>query len=200
MKNPRTWVLTVNRPIRRFDATAEHLNSLGIAWERFDGMDNMLCRLGSLDTFDVDRVGQHLSPKHVAACLSHYLLWKTMLYQPDQYFWVLEYDARLMPNWESDYTAAMSVLPQDWDVVFLGSCCTSDKPKRHIGKNLYEVKYPMCGHGLMYHKKALPVLLQEHQKIFAPLDIAMLMTSLPKLNVFTILPAVVGQADTPLPP
>jgi hypothetical protein len=33
------------RPIKRFDETAKHLDEIGIKWERFDGLDNQLCRL-----------------------------------------------------------------------------------------------------------------------------------------------------------
>jgi hypothetical protein len=52
----------------------------------------------------------------------------------------------------------------------------------------------------MYRKKALPVLLDVHQKIWASLDIAMEYESLPKLRVYTILPRMVNQRATPLPP
>lgn len=197
---PRTFVLTVNRRIACFDETAAHLNDLGLKWERFDGMDNQICRLTPVDTFDVDRVGERIHFKCVAAALSHYLLWKVMLYLPEDVFWVLEYDCEFVPEWDAQYRAAMSVLPEDWDVLFLGSCCTKGREQRHIGNNLYEVKYPLCGHAICYRKKALPVLLETHQKIYAPLDIAMVQMSLPKLRCYVILPAIVNQRRNFLPP
>ena len=52
----------------------------------------------------------------------------------------------------------------------------------------------------MYRKKSLPVLLDVHQKFWAPLDIAMLYDSLPKLRVYTILPRLVSQRNTVIPP
>lgn len=197
---PRTFVLTVNRPISRFDATAEHLDSLGIKWERFNGMDNQLCQLSPIMTFDLDRVGERIDRKHIAATLSHYLIWKCMSMQPDDSFWVLEYDVEFVHNWRGQFEDAMSVMPDDWDVIFLGSCCTADKPQKHVAKTVYEVFYPLCGHAMAIRKKALPVLLQEHQRIYQPLDIAMASQSLPKLRVYTILPAIIGQRNTPLPP
>jgi GR25 family glycosyltransferase involved in LPS biosynthesis len=200
MEIPRTFILTVNRSIPCFDNTAAHLDSLGLKWERFNGMDNQLCRLNPVDTFDFDRVGERIGPKHIAATLSHYMMWKVMSYAPEDVFWCLEYDVEFMPDWENQYREAMSVLPDDWDVLFLGSCCCTGRETRHIAKNLYEVKYPLCGHAIMYHKKAFPVLLQEHQKICAPLDIALMHQSFPKLKVFTILPSIIGQHSTPLPP
>ena len=195
MIQPRTFVLTINRQIKRFDDTVEHLESIGINWERFEGMDNTVCRLNPVDTFDLDRVGERIGPKHIAATLTHYLLWKTMLYQPDESFWALEFDARFVDGWRDQCEEAMSVLPDDWDVLFLGSCCTSGREQTHIGKNLYEVHWPLCNHAMMYRKKALPTLLDAHQRISAPLDIAMTLQSLPKLRTYCVIPRLVEQSD-----
>ena len=200
MNLPRTFVLTVNRQIQRFDVTAKHLDDLGVKWERFNGFDNQLCRLLPVDTFDLDRAGEKIGSKHIAATLSHILIWKVMQYQPDDSFIVLEYDVEMGQDWENRFYANMEVMPDDWDVVFLGSCCCAGRETTHIDGDVYEVKYPLCGHALMYRKKALPVLLQEHQKICMPLDIALYYQSFPKLRVYTILPPIVNQRGTPLPP
>ncbi len=196
--NPRTFVLTVDREIQCFNETAAHLNEMGIKWERFNGFDNKICRLNAKDTFDLDRAGERLETKHVAATLSHYLVWKVMSYQPDDLFWVLEYDVRMVHDWQQTYRLALANLPEDWDVFFLGSCCCKGRNTTLIGGNVYKVEYPLCGHAIMYRKKSLPTLLREHQRINAPLDIAMFYNSLPKLNVYTALPPIVMQA-TPLP-
>jgi len=205
MNFPRTFVLTVNRPIRRFDETTKHLDEIGIKWEPFIGMDNQVCRLNSKDTFDFDRAGERLETKHVAATLTHYLLWKTMSYQPDDSFVALEFDVRFVNGWKDQFDMAMKVLPDDWDLVYLGSCCCKGRetfPVPHVFPtvNLYEVKYPLCGHAIMYRKKSLETLLDVHQKINMPLDIAMYHMSLPKLKVYTILPRIVDQHATFLPP
>lgn len=196
---PRTFVLTVDRPIKRFDECAEHLNSRGVKWERFNGFDNTLCRLSPIDTFDLDRAGERIGPKHICATLSHYLIWKVMEYQPDDSFIVFEYDVRLAPDFEEKYLQAMSCVPDDWDMLFLGSCCTEGRPSLPINGNVYEVKYPLCGHACQIRKKALPVLLREHQRIYQPLDIALYYQSMPQLRVYTVLPAIVGQEGTYLP-
>lgn len=200
MKPDKTFVLTVDRPLRLFDETASHLTKEGIEWERFNGLDNQKLRLTPVDTFDIDRVGERIGPKHVAACLTHWTCWKVCSHLPGDVFWILEYDVRMVPDWQAQYDRAMSVLPQDWDVLFLGSCCCAGRETNHIGENVYEVKYPLCGHAWAVRKKALPVLLGEHQRIYAPLDIALVFGALPKLKVFTILDPIVTQAGTPLPP
>ena len=183
-----------------YEKESAHLTSLGIVHEPFIGLDNSLFRLNPEDTFDVDRKGDKIGHKQVCACMSHYLMWKAALYCQGDAFWFLEYDAEFVPDWRPRYEQAMSVLPNDWDVLFLGSCCCQGLPTRHLGKNLYQVLYPLCGHALMIRKKALPVLLHHHQKVWGPLDIAMKMTSLPNLNSFVILPRIANQRATPLAP
>lgn len=209
MNFPRTFVLTVRRQIKRFDDTVKHLDEQGIKWERFDGMDNQICRLQSKDTFDLDRAGERLEAKHVAATLTHYLLWQTMKYQPDESFVALEFDVRFVEGWKEQFDTAMNILPDDWDLVFLGSCCCEGREKFPVlpiptsltpPTNLWDVRYPLCGHAIMYRKKCLETLLTIHQKINMPLDIAMFNMSLPKLRVYTILPSIVEQHNTFLPP
>ncbi len=200
MNLPRTFVLTVRRQIRRFDDTVAHLDSLGVKWERFDGMDNTITKLIPVETFDFDRAGDKIGPKHVAATLTHYLLWKVMQYQPDDSFIALEFDVRFVDDWQDKFHQAMSVLPDDWDIVYLGSCCCKGRNTSLIGNNLYVVEYPLCGHACLYRKKCLETLLDIHQRISMPLDIAMLNWSLPKLKVYTILPPICVQHNTIVAP
>lgn len=200
MNLPRTFVLTVDRSIKRFDECAKHLDCLGISWERFDGVDNQICKLAPVETFDIDRVGERIGAKHICAALSHYLLWKVCSYLPEDRFLICEYDVFFPSDWQEQYDRAMSVMPDDADMIFWGSCCTAGRESRHVGENVYEVKYPLCGHGIEVRRKALPVLLREQQKINMPLDISLYHLSLPKLRVYTVLPAMIGQAGTPLPP
>lgn len=198
---PRTFVLTIRRPIKRFDETTAHLDSLGIEWERFDGMDNTICKLLPVETFDFDRAGEKIGPKHIAASLTHILLWKVMKYQPDESFVALEFDVRFVPDWQEKFDSAMSVLPDDWDLVYLGSCCCAGRETYRVGEsNLYDVRYPLCGHAIMYRKKCLETLLNIHQKINMPLDIAMYNLSLPKLRCYTILPPICYQHNTIVAP
>ena len=203
---PRTFVLTVRREIKRYNDTIKHLDEQGIAWERFDGFDNTITKLQAIDTFDLDRAGERLQAKHVAATLTHTLLWKVMQYQPDESFVALEFDVRFVEGWREQYDRAMNLLPDDWDLVYLGSCCCEGRlkyPVPHVSPftmNLWDVRYPLCGHAIMYRKKCLETLLTIHQKINMPLDIAMFNMSLPKLRVYTILPSIVEQHNTFLPP
>lgn len=197
---PKVWVLTVERHIARFDATAKHLDELGIKWERFNGMDNTICRLNPIETFDLDRAGERIGPKHVAACLSHYLILKVMEYRKEDSWITLEYDARLPENYQERFAQIEKDLPDDWQIVHIGSCCCAGRPTKHIKGEVYEVLWPLCGHGTWVRKSALPVLLKECQRIYMPLDIMLFADVLPKLRSYTIIPPLVTQCGTPLPP
>lgn len=199
MSLPRIWVLSVDRQIQRYDETAIHLDRLGIKFERFNGFDNQLTRLLPMDSFDFDRVGEHIGPKHIAATLSHMAIWYVMLYQPDDHFIVFEYDVRVQPNFAEQWAETLSNLPDDWQVVNLGACCCAGREQKHVKGNVYEVAEPLCGHAIAYRKTALPILIREHQKIHQPLDIAMITQSWPKLHAFVTLPRLVEQHGTPLP-
>lgn len=196
---PIIWVLTVDRPIQRFDDTVEHLNSLAIPWKQFNGFDNIRCRLNPVDTFDYDRVGERIGPKHIAATLSHMAIWYVMLYHPDDHFIVFEYDVRVQPHFREEYDRVMENLPSDWQVCNLGACCTAGREQTLIKDNIYECPVHLCGHAWMYRKTALPILIREHQKIHQPLDIAMVTQSLPLLKSYVVLPRIVEQHGTPLP-
>jgi len=198
--NPRTFVLTVDREIKCFNETAQHLNEMGVEWERFNGFDNRICKLLPVETFDMDRAGEKIGPKHIAATLSHMMLWKVMSYTSEDRWWSLEYDVRMVDGWKEQYEQAMSVMPDNVDIIFLGSCCTKGRATTHIGENVYEVKWPLCGHAQEIRRSALPILLKEQQKICMPLDIALYQQAFPKLKVMTILPPIIVQAGPSLPP
>lgn len=198
---PRTFVITVQKTWAKWEKTQAHLKERGIHHaEPFLGFDKFVWKFQPELLFELNAPGERLGWGPLAAYLSHYMIWKVMSYLPDETFWVLEDDAEFTDNWRHEYSEAMSVLPDDWDMVFIGSCCAESCHGGHIDKNLYEKHYPMCGHAIMYRKKCLSTLLEVHQRIWAPLDIAMKYDSLPKLRVYTILPRIVNQRDTGIPP
>ena len=200
MNHPRAFVITLKRAASRFDFEHKHLESVGVVAEPFYGLDCMITGLETTHKYEVDNPGYKMGPKQVSMQLSHYMLWKMMAYQPDESFWVLEDDAQFASDWKMHYDEACSALPAQWDLVWLGSCCCSDKPTQHVAKNLFTVQWPMCTHAYQVRKKALPVILEGMEKIWAPLDIAFNYDVMPKLNTYTILPRLAAQWNTTIAP
>lgn len=202
MTHPRAFVITLKRTSERYAKEQEHLRSVGISAEPFYGLDAAIAGLQTDHTYEVDNPGTnyHMGPKLVALYLSHYMLWRVLQYLPEDVFWVLEDDAQWDAEWAKQYAEAMSVVPKDWDLVWLGSCCTGERVAKCIAKNLYDVRYPLCTHAYQVHKKALATMIDVHQKVWAPLDLALMFDSMPQLNVYTILPRLAAQWNTCIQP
>lgn len=134
--------------------------------------------------------------------MSHRTLWSALALMPDEHVMVVEDDARFAPGWQERLNRALLTLPVDWDYLIVGSCCAMDKPKMHVAGDVWEVKYPMCTHGYVVRKKALPVLIETQDAVgcYAPIDISLVLHSFPRLRVFTMLPRLLDQWDTELQP
>ena len=58
----------------------------------------------------------------------------------------------------------------------------------------------MCGHMLLISKKAVPTILNQQLKVYAPMDISLALHVLPLLKVYTVLPRLADQFDTVIDP
>jgi GR25 family glycosyltransferase involved in LPS biosynthesis len=197
----RSFCLTVPSLQRWRDAKARFM-AAGLRVDPFEGLDSSVAGLRTEHTYDVDHPGTnyHISPKHVCMLLGHMMIWRTCQQLPEEAFLILEDDAVFEPNWKQRFTESWSVVPHDWGIIYLGSCCCGGKPTRSIGGGLYEVQWPLCTHAYLVNRKALPVMIERSRKVWAPIDLALMFDVLPYLHVYTILPTLVTQKDTFLTP
>ena len=196
--NIRSFVVGIQELPDKTAFILKHFRDVGLGdVEVFNGISGEVSGLETKWTYDVDNPGTNyrIGPK-AATCVSFLMLWSAMLYMPEPYFWQLEYDCRFQTNWRTRLEQALQDVPPDFDLLYVGSCCCKDKPTTHIKGEVYEVKYPMCGHSIIIAKKALPVMLRTQRKIYAPVDIALAFHSMPALKVMTILPRCCDQFDT----
>lgn len=188
-------------PDRQAKAKA-HFLERGLPVEWFMGIHAEKFGLKTVWPYEVDNPGSGylLSQKQVGVHMSHYMLWGALNLLWDEHYMVLEDDAQFPENWHSRFTQVMTDVPRDFDMIYIGACCTFDKPKQPIKGEVWQVQWPFCTHAYVVAKKALPVLLETQRKVWAPIDIALINTSLPKLRVYTVLPSIVSQFDTVYPP
>ena len=66
----------------------------------------------------------------------------------DSIFMVLEDDVLFYDGWEAYLDMAMSQLPEDWDMLYLGA--TLNKPIERYSKNLYTLKAGYTTHAIIY--------------------------------------------------
>ena len=153
-------------------------------------------------TYEVDNPGTnfHIGYKPTGIWLSHYMLWNILSFLPDEHFMVVEIDAKFPSDWKVRVDKAMADVPKDFDMLYIGSCCCQGRPTTHIKGDVFMVQWPLCTHAYVVAKKALPMLLSTQRRVYAPIDISLAFHSHPQLKVFTVLPRIIEQFDTVIPP
>lgn len=132
--------------------------------------------------------------------LSHRALWAALLLLPDNEFLVIEDDVRFQSNWKSRFDAALQDVPADWDLLYVGSCCTSNA-RRHVKGEVFADAFPQCTHAYCVRKKALLPLCEiaDKEGVRKPVDAMMVHHASPLLKIYTVLPRLADQYDAVLP-
>lgn len=199
--NVRPFVVTLQEMPQKEAFIQAHFKEVGIQAEAFNGIHGVTSGLRTSFPYERDAPGSgwNIGIKPVATWVSFYMLWSAMNLMSEEYFWQLEWDAKFAPDWKIRADAALRDVPADFDMLLLGSCCCAGRPTTKVKGEVFEVKYPQCGHATIIAKKALPVLLRTQRKVYAPLDISMMLHSFPELKVYTVLPRIADQFDTNIP-
>lgn len=147
--------------------------------------------------------GFNVGPKHVGIWLGHYLMWSICATHPQSHFLLLEDDVDLHPNFVARFNQAMQDVPTEFDMLFVGSCCTVGRQVTHVRGDVYDVRYPLCNHAYVIAKKFIPTLLGGMRKMYGPVDCMMffdLFTPNPDYKIYTVLPRMADQNGTELHP
>jgi len=200
----RTFVLTIKGAEAKSSLTMGLLGGAGIKAEAFYGLDaNITGVNGTKHTYEIDHPGSnyHIGEKHINMHLSYLMLWKVLSYIEGDAFVLLEDDVRLEPDWKAHFDYSISHLPDDWDMLYLGSCCSAGRSdKQEVWGRLHRVRYALCTHAYAVRKKALPLILNRCEKVWAGTDIALALDCMPHLNCYAFLPRLATQLDTNIPP
>ena len=186
----------------RISRLQANLDSVGIVDYRiFYGLNGSKSGLKASIPYEVDNPGSGylIGAKHVGCSMSHWMLWNALDFDPStpDMVMVLEDDIVFRPHWREMVEHALTKLPDDWDILYPGSCCAHGKLSRSIDSNLFE-GMPLCTHCYIVRKKALKTLIDTNEEIFAPIDLQMYLKSRHLLKCFTIFPRVVDQDGTDL--
>ena len=196
--NLRAFVVTLQEMPEKEQFIQEHFKSVGVEAECFNGVSASASGFRTAYPYEVDAPGSgwKIGAKSVATWISFYTLYAACNLLPDSHFWFLEWDCEFPANWRARLEAALKDAPPDFDMLFVGSCCTEGKPKTPVCGELWDVHYPQCGHSLIVAKKAIPVVLRTQRKCYAPWDISLALNTLPHLKCLTILPRICSQFGT----
>ena len=202
----RTFILTLektlNEPHSRTRKTLDHLNAVGINAEPFIGFDGSVTGLLTSHTYELDHPGTNyrIGPKTVNMYLGHMAMWRVCEYLDGDSFLFLEDDVRFKLDWREHFNFALPALPQDWDLLYIGSCCCEGTEKQQISGHLNKVSHVLCTHAYAVRKKALKPLQKACEKVYAGIDIAMCLHAIPNMNAFAFLPRLADQFETEIAP
>lgn len=203
MKLPNVHAICLSDSPGRTERLSNHLDSVGIQWTHFEGIDAKRWGLSTLNRYILDGEDGavlEVPQKHVGLHLSHYFLWRLMEYTGMEEMTILEDDVEISKDWESQYDLARQSVPDDWDFLMLGSGLTSEKYRRHVAGNVWEILWPMTTHAYIIRKKALKLTLDTQRYSYAPIDLALYFRTWPRLNVYTVQPRIAVQNGTEIQP
>lgn len=199
----RTIAITLPENATRHEEAVQHFRERGLFVEWLHGFNAHVAGLFTTLPYTKDdpaRGGHIIPQRQVGSALSHIMAWNICRFLDDECVMIVEDDADFPEDWIERLTAAFEHTPNDVDILYVGNCNCADKPKELVGGDVFEVKWPFCTHAYIVWKKALPVMLATHRKIWAPVDLSLYFETLPQLKVYTVLPRIVSQRGTPLSP
>lgn len=187
----------------RISHIQNHFKENGIDDYRFFyGLDGPKSKLATTVSYEIDKPDSKLTlhPKSIGCFMSHWMLWKALDFDPNtpDVIYVFEDDVLLRPNWRETVERALTKLPEDWDILFPGSCCAGDRRGKEYDWNLFE-GLPLCTHFYIVRKKAIKILIESNEEVRYPIDIQLYYRSWPLLRSFIIFPRVADQVDTVFP-
>jgi hypothetical protein len=214
----------------RYAAAQRHFDEVGLTVRWAHGLHKDTSGLITTHNYQVDRpegspdFGKPFSigPHPVNIWLGHYMIWNALVLSDDPQWLVVECDAKFPGNWREQFASVLFHVPGDYDLIYMGSCCTTGRRKEKVTESgvypfsLYRMfgTAPQCNHAYVVTRDAAEIMLTTLRKVWAPIDIQQASECwgdpLPRcvepvappsraLNVYTVLPRIVDQWNMELP-
>lgn len=198
----RTYCLCLPERPERIKRASQHFAEVGLEDVRFfHGINSDLAGLSTSHLYELDNPGYRMGPKPIGIWLSHYMLWSHLAhaYDADDCVMILEDDAKFPLNWATELEEAFSYIP-DFDFLFAGHCCLAGTAMEHLGGKVYSTKSAQCNHCYIVRCGVLRKVLMLLRRVWAPIDIQLMLEVLPLVASYAIVPRLVEQFDTFIPP
>lgn len=213
-KLPKMFCLTLKDTPARREYAENHFKQHGLDVSFFEGIHGKNFGLKTVIPYLDDhpkwngdqnwRPGDgseyYISQGHLGCILSHYMLWKTIGYLPDDEYLIFEDDVMLCDGFKDKLLDCKSRLPSDWQYVFVGHCCVPDEQYRYKkdenDENVYTTSHPpMCTHAYMIKKDSAKILIETNSIAWSHIDIQIHKRTLltHKLKYYVFIPALAEQ-------
>ena len=200
----KIYVIGIRRKEEKLAETIRLASNIGFHPEEFYGLDGAVTGLATTSwTYELDNPGSdyHIGPFPIGCCLSHWSMWSALSFSKtdEDYHFICEDDVRFKPGSLELVKTAIDELPSNWDMLYVGSCCASKSNGfEPSSNNVYKGDKILCTHAYVVRRKALPMLLERCEKVWAPIDIAISELCHEEMEVYAILPRLADQDDTVL--
>lgn len=149
---------------------------------------------------DAPGSGFRMGYKPTGIWLGHLLIWNIAMRCNDDHIMVLETDAQFHEGWKQKLEEALKIVPSNFDFLHPGHCCMEGFERTHVGGDVWESKHAQCTQCYVVRRGVLPFLLKTIRKCYAPVDIQMQLECFPHLKTYAIMPRIVSQFGTIIPP
>lgn len=146
----------------------------------------------------------YIGTNKVGTFLSWYVIYQVCKAMNSSHYMILESDCKFLDGWKEKLNQALKDVPEDFDFLFVGSCCAADKEPVHVQGDVYEFPYrgeekwqfyPQCGHCYIIAHKAMQTLIDTQRDVANPVDVSLIRYAFPKLKIYAILPRLADQGD-----
>lgn len=189
----------------KLSALEDHLRQNDIrSWAYYWGFNGHGLKIREYPDVEYYNEPYEMYGKQIGQNLTHWGLWSALKMMSEKYhghdkWMIIEDDLRFNDGWQEIYHDVMEDVPDNWDMVFFGNCCTNADESIKITDNLY-FGTSLCLHWYMIRKKALDILLETNRTIKARIDVQMHKDSYPHLHTYYVKPSLATQSDTHLEP
>ncbi len=201
----KTFCLSLPEKPERIVRAKEHFAQVGLEAEFFFGLHGDTSGLRTVHLYELDNPGYIMGEHPIAIWLGHYMLLNHVSHaykeHPEAHVMILEDDARFPETWKEQLQVALYDCPSDFDFLFPGHCCleNTEPAPVHVAGNLYKTSKAQCNHCYIVRVGVLPRVLGSLRRVWAPIDIQLMLEILPQLETYAIIPRLVHQYDTNLP-
>jgi GR25 family glycosyltransferase involved in LPS biosynthesis len=187
----------------QIEAAKKHFDESGVEnVEFFWGIHAEVAGLATWHCYERDAPGSgfKMGTKCTGIWLSHYMLWASAMRETCDHIMVLETDAQFLPGWKEKLEAALKIVPTNYDFLHPGHCCLEGHPRTWVAGEVWETKHAQCTHAYIVRRAILPFMLKTLRKCYGPIDIQMQLECFPFLKTYAIMPRIIDQFNTIIPP
>jgi glycosyl transferase family 25 len=128
---PPVYVINLDRSAARMRQTRDHLEDLGVPFERVAAVDGAAMTREEVKRDATPFCRAMCTPSMMGCALSHIRTWKTVVRRGQECAVVMEDDAVLVPDFRARLRRAMAEVPADYDVLVLGCFFMCDREREY---------------------------------------------------------------------